>query len=83
MYPGEVIGSGIFCFGAMTRVPQKAEDTSAPTVWINTDPIPSPEEHEAEVEVSGAKPPAKQPDARPTGSWQPNRTPPYHSMVDW
>ena len=28
------------------------------------------------------KPPHKQPDACPTGGWQPDRAPPYHSMAE-
>ena len=41
----------------MTRVLEEGEDASTQTIWINTNPIPSPEEYEAEAEVSGAEAP--------------------------
>ena len=55
MYPREIIGGRIFCFGTTTKILEEGEDASAPTIWINADPILSTEEYETEVEVSGAK----------------------------
>ena len=50
MYPGEIAGSGIFYFDAMTRVPEAGENTSTSTVqfnavWIDADSVSCPEEH--------------------------------------
>ena len=41
----------------MTRVPEAQENTSASTDWIDTNPIPCPEEYETVVEVSSAESP--------------------------
>ena len=44
-YPREIAGGRLFCFGAVTWVPEEGEDTSTPTVRINANPIPGAEEY--------------------------------------
>ena len=56
MNPGETVGSGIFYFYAMTRVPEVGENASASTIQFNTVQIDTysvscPEEYKIETEV--------------------------------
>ena len=45
-------------------------------------PTQSPPQKNTKLKSVVCKPPPKQPDACPTGSWQPDRALPYHSMGD-